>query len=48
MSVDTANKADKNELIVDMKGTEKECTNDLELVGLRLFSLKRYQDYNSI
>jgi hypothetical protein len=39
--------AEKNELIVDVKGTEKESTNEVELVGLRLFSLNRYQDCNS-
>jgi len=46
MSVDIANKAEKNELIVDVKGTEKEGTNEVEL-GMRLFSLNRYQDCNS-
>jgi hypothetical protein len=47
MCVDIANKAEKNELIVDVKGTEKEGTNEVELVGLRLFSLNRYQSCNS-
>jgi len=47
MSVDIANKAEKNELTVDVKGTEKEGTNEVELVGLQLFSLNRYQDCNS-
>jgi hypothetical protein len=47
MSVDIANKAEKNELIVDVKGTEKKSKNEVELVGLRLFSQNRYQDCNS-
>jgi hypothetical protein len=47
MSVDTANKAEKNELVVEVKDTEKEGTNEVELVGLQLFSLNRYQDCNS-
>ena len=46
MSVDIANKAEKNELTVDVKGTEEDGTNEVELVGLRLFSLNRYQDCN--
>jgi hypothetical protein len=41
MSVDIANKAGNNELIVDVKGAEKEGTNDVEMVGLRPFSLNR-------
>jgi hypothetical protein len=47
MSVDIANKAEKNELIVDVKGIEKEGTNEVDLVGLRLSSLNRYKDCNS-
>jgi hypothetical protein len=47
MSVDIADNAEKNELIVDVKGTEKEGTNEVEMVGLRLLSLNRYQDCNN-
>jgi hypothetical protein len=47
MSVDTANQAEKNELNKDMKGTEKKAANEVELVGLQVFSLNRYQHYNS-
>jgi len=46
MSVDIANKAGNNELIVDVKGAEKEGTNDVEMVGLRPFSLNRYHASN--
>jgi hypothetical protein len=47
MSVDIADNAEKNELIVDVKGIEKEGTNEVELVGLQLLSLNRYQDCNN-
>jgi len=46
MSVDIVNKAGKNELIVDVKGTEKEGTNEVEMVGLRPFPLNRYHACN--
>jgi hypothetical protein len=46
-SLDTANKSKKEELTVDMKGTEEEAANEMGLVGLQLFSLDRYQDCSS-
>jgi hypothetical protein len=47
MSVDTADQAEKNELTKDMKGTAKEAANEVQFVGLQVFSLNRYHYYKS-
>jgi hypothetical protein len=42
---------ENSELILDMKGTEKGAVNEVKVgniqVGLQLFSVNRYQDYDS-
>lgn len=42
---------ENSELILDMKGTEKGAVNEVKVgniqVGLQLFTVNRYQDYNN-